>query len=342
MKLKVKNIVKETDDALTICFKNGSIFGKLSYKPGQFLTIHVPINGQVHKRAYSFSSSPLVDKDLKITVKRVENGLVSNYLHDTIKVGDRFEVDKPMGSFMVQPDKNNTNTYILFAGGSGITPIFSIIQSVLTSEPNSKILLIYANQSLGSIIFNAELKQLEKEYSKGFFVEHIVSALLNEDHNYHSGLITQTLLSQIFLKHEIAFEDHKYMICGPFGYMEKVKELLAANGITREKIMIEVFKMPQVKLIGKDLLSDVIINTNGQSYKIKVRGDKSILQQAMSDNIALPYSCRSGMCSTCKATCVSGKVKMIDGHFLDEKEVIEGKILTCVSYPESENIVIEL
>ncbi|WNH12745.1 2Fe-2S iron-sulfur cluster-binding protein [Thalassobellus suaedae] len=342
MKLLVKDIIRETHDALSVCFKNGGFFNKVSYKPGQFLTIHVPINGEIHKRAYSFSSCPKTDKDLKITIKRVDKGLVSNYVHDYLKAGDKLEVDKPMGSFFIEPKKDNVKTYVLFAGGSGVTPIFSIIKSVLATETHSKIILIYANQNIDSIIFHKDISILLEQYPNQFSVEHILSALNEENDNYHSGLLSEDLLTKIFTKHNLKFEDHTYMICGPFGYMEKAKELLKLNGISREKIKIEVFKAPIIKLSGKDLISNVTIKTNGKVHDIKVRGDKSILQQAMSDNIPLPYSCRSGMCSTCKATCISGDIKMIEGHFLDEKEVSNGKILTCVSYPESESVVIEL
>jgi len=341
MKLQVKHITKETNDALSLSFKNGNFFSKLSYKPGQFLTIHVPIDKVVHKRAYSFSSNPFTDKDLKITIKRVDKGLVSNHIHDFIKVGDKLEVDKPAGSFYIEPDKAVERQYVLFAGGSGITPIFSIAGSVLLKEPNSKILLVYANQSLESIIFHEEIKTLEKNFAKNFFVEHIIANIKKDEANYHAGLATKELLDKVFAKHALSFEDHVYMICGPFGYMEKIKEILGENGISREKIKIEVFKSPAIKMSGKNLISDVTIKVEGKTHQIKVRGDKSILQQAMSDNIALPYSCRSGMCSTCKAKCVSGEVKMIEGHILGEDEVAKGHILTCISYPESESLVVE-
>ncbi len=342
MKLVVKDIIKETNDAVSICFKNGNLFKKLKYKPGQFLTIHVPIDQMVQKRAYSFSSNPFTDKDLKITIKRVEKGLVSNYVHDYLKVGDKLEVDNPAGSFYVEPVNKAKKQYVLFAGGSGVTPMFSIVKSVLTEEKDSNVLLIYANQSMDSIIFHEEIKTLEKEYVNNFSVEHIISANQESKGNYYSGLATKALIDTIISKHGLKYEEHVYMICGPFGYMEKIKEILRDNGITREKIKVEVFKSPEVKVLGKNLISDVSLKFKGETHQLKVRGDKSILQQAMSNNIAVPYSCRSGMCSTCKAKCVSGEVKMIDGHFLSDKEVENGDILTCISYPVSEKIEIEL
>ena len=342
MKLLVKDIIKETDEAISIRFKNGNLFKKLKYKPGQFLTIHTTIEKKIEKRAYSFSSNPFTDKDLKITIKRVEKGLVSNYVHDYLKVGDKVEVDDPAGSFFVEPSSKTQKQYILFAGGSGVTPMFSIVKSVLTEEKNSKILLIYANQNIDSIIFHDEIKRLEEQYYNTFKVEHIVAQIPKDKDNYHSGLATQELIDRIFSKHNILFKDHQYMICGPFGYMEKIKEILNENGITREKIKVEVFKKPEVRVSGRNLESDVTIKHNGKEYQIKVNGDKTILRQAMSKNIALPYSCRSGMCSTCKAKCVEGEVKMIDGHYLSDNEVLSGDILTCISYPLSEKVVLEI
>lgn len=342
MKLQIKNIIKETEDAVSICFKNGNFFRKIKYKPGQFLTLHVPIDKMVHKRAYSFSSNPFTDKDLKVTIKRVENGLVSNYVHDFLKVGDKLVVDDPAGSFCVDPNPKESKQYVLFAGGSGVTPIFSILKSILSEEPNSKVLLIYANQNIDSIIFHDEIKSLETKYSERFFAEHIISAVKTSKENYHPGLATKSLIDKIFHKHHLEYKDYQYMICGPFGYMESIKSILGESGISRDKIKVEVFKPAVAKLSGKNFLSEVTLSFEGEKHQLQVRGDKSILQAAMSENIVIPYSCRSGMCSTCKAKCVEGEVEMTDGHFLPESEVASGAILTCISYPASEKVVLEI
>ncbi len=342
MKLVVKEIIKETKDAITICFKNGNFFKKLTYKPGQFMTISVPVNNTVHKRAYSFSSNPITDNDLKITVKRVEKGLISNYIHDLFKVGDKFEVEKPTGGFYVTPNKENEKQYVFFAGGSGITPIFSILKSILNKEPKSKILLIYANQNYEAIIFKDAIEALEKQYSASFSVEHILSKAGESKIKHHSGLLTEELLVAIMQKHKLSFQDNEYMICGPFGYMECAKELLSKNNVPPSKIKVEVFASPKIAVVGENQECDVQINYDNESYKIKVPKNKSILQMAMVNNIALPYSCRSGMCSTCKASCSTGEVVMTEGHFMSPEEVSEGKILTCISYPASENVVINL
>jgi len=342
MKLTVTDIIRETETAVTVCFKNGSFFKKLKYKAGQFITGHFLIDNVVHKRAYSFSSNPIVDKDIRITVKRVEKGLVSNFVNDKLKIGDSIEVEKPAGSFYVEPIKNSTKTYAFFAGGSGITPIFSIMRLLLEKEPNAKLLLVYANQDYQSIIFREKVEELSKQHGNRVMVEHLLSRNESPDFNCHSGLITDSLIVELFEKHEINFENVFCMICGPFGFMEAVKSILHVNGVKSGNIKVELFKSPEVVLTGKDLISDVEIKYNGDSYQMQVQGNKSILQTALKNNIALPYSCRSGMCSTCKASCISGDIKMTEGHFLDVKEVNDGNILTCISYPLSEKVVISI
>ena len=342
MKLVVKEILKQTEDTITVCFKNRSLFNKISYKPGQFMTLYISINGVVHKRAYSFSSNPFTDKDLKVTVKRVYKGLVSNYIHEQLRVGDTLEIDKPTGSFFVEPNKREQKQYVFFAGGSGVTPIFSIIKSILEKEPNSTILLVYANQNSSAVIFKEELFSLELNYSSNFYIEHIISHECPKSPNYHSGLVTDALIVELFKKHAIPFSNQIYMICGPFGFMEAVKSILNVNGVKYKHIKVELFKSPDVVIDIENLMSDVEIQLNGTSHKIQVAGNRSILQAAMAKNIVLPYSCRSGMCATCKASCISGEIKMTKGHFLEQSEVDQGKILTCVSYPASENVVIAI
>jgi ring-1,2-phenylacetyl-CoA epoxidase subunit PaaE len=340
MQLRVTEILKESPEAVSIRFRNSSIFRKLRYLPGQFLTLHVPIGGQIYTRAYSFSSNPYTDRDLQITVKRVAHGVVSNYLNGHLKTGDRLKVDSPTGSFVVVPGKKEKRQFVFFAGGSGITPVFSILVSLLEKEPQTRLLLIYANQRYDSIIFRNELTALQNRFPQRLAVEHILDTDARDEPNFHTGLISESLVEGILDKHRISYGDPIYMICGPFGYMERVKGMLLEWKVPSEQIKIEIFKSPPVRISGKELISNVELHLNGRRFSIQVAGDKSILQAAMKQNILLPYSCRSGMCATCMATCISGAVKMTDGHLLPPSEESKGKILTCVSYPVSEQIVI--
>ncbi len=341
MLLTVKEIITETEDTVSVILQKKSFFSKIKYKAGQFLTVKIPIKNKIEKRAYSFSSSPFTDNFLKITVKKVKEGLVSNYICDTLQPGTKIEVEKPAGSFYVVPDKNAAHHYVLFAGGSGITPIFSIIKSVLKKEPLSKILLIYANRNEKTTIFREAIQHLETTYPDTFKVEHILEKVENKLPNYHQDLLNEELVDHIIEKHRLSYLQGKYMMCGPQGFMDKAKEILALKGIPRSAIKLEAFKANFVTSSdAKKLASDVVIYEEGKKHSLTVSGDKTILQAAMANNIMLPYSCKSGMCSSCKAKCVSGSVKMIDGHFLSDEEVANGEILTCVSFPTSENVSI--
>ncbi|WP_025739646.1 ferredoxin--NADP reductase [Aquimarina pacifica] len=341
MNLTVQEIINETEDAVSVVFNKGGIFNKIKYKAGQFLTVKIPIKGKIEKRAYSFSSSPVTDKFLRITVKKVQEGLVSNYICDNLKKGEKVEIDKPAGSFFVIPDKKTKNKYVFFAGGSGITPIFSIIQTVLEKEPLSDAVLIYANRNEESIIFKKALEDLETKYPSKLSIEHILEKKTTDLPNYHQDLLNEDLISEILQKHQLQYTDGKYMMCGPQGFMDTAKEILAKNGITRDKIKLEAFSANFVRSSNaKDLLSNVTIYHDNKKHTLEVPGDKTILQAAMANNIMLPYLCRSGMCSNCKAKCVSGDVKMIDGHLLSEEEVAEGNILTCISFPTTEDVSI--
>ena len=340
MILKVKEIIQETPEAVTVCFKNGSFFRKIKYLPGQFIMLDFKIGKDTVKRAYSFSSSPDTEKDLRITVKKVKGGYVSNYVNNVLKPNDKIKADVAMGSFFVDPNKNQKKQYVLFGAGSGITPVYSIAKSILAKEPKSKILLIYANQNKENIIFFTHLNELEKKYPNQLFVEHILSE--NLDPKFHTGFLTQEILETIFNKYNLTFTNHKYMMCGPSGFMDNTVKILKEKGVPRNQIMLEAFKAPTVKIDRKNLVSNVIIKHNKETYELKVPGDKTILQQAMSNNIPLPYSCRSGMCSTCKGNCIEGETTMSEGHLLTDSQIASGEVLTCITYPNSENVTIEI
>jgi len=339
MILTVKEIIHETNDSVSVILKNKNFFNKIKYKAGQFLTVKIPIKNKIEKRAYSFSSSPVTDKFLKITVKKVKEGLVSNYICNSLKAGEKIEIEKPAGSFYIEPNKNASFNYVFFAGGSGITPIFSIIKTVLEKEPLSKILLIYSNRDEQSIIFKKHLENLSQKFANNFAVEHILEKNSDKSHNYHQDLLNEELVNEILVKYNLKYPEGKYMMCGPQGFMDNAKKILAKNGISRDQIKLEAFKANFVTSSdAKDLVSTVTIYYNNKKHTIDVPGDKTILQAAMANNVLLPYSCRSGMCSSCKAKCLSGKVKMIDGHLLPKEEIDEGNILTCISFPKTKNI----
>lgn len=349
MYLTVEKIIKETDDAVSVVFKSPGFFKRIKYKSGQFLTFKFPIKeGGVKKRAYSLSSSPSIDKFLRITVKRVENGLVSNFICNDLEEGHMIEIEKPMGNFFISPDQRKQKQYVMLAAGSGITPIYSMLQSILTKEPKSNVMLIYSNRSKESIIFKDKLEALIAKYPKKLVVHHLLGVNSTDDVglNYHSKRFEASVFDTIMEKESLSYKTSNFLICGPDGFMDAVLEVLNSKNVAPEKIQKEAFSIDFSKLVkvsDKDDINSVVkVNGVGGNDTIQVSKGKTILQAALDQDVAIPYSCRSGMCSSCKAICKSGEVTMIDGHLLPQSEVDQGFILTCVAFPQTENVEITL
>lgn len=340
MVLTVEKIVHETKDAVSVIFKKPGFFKSVKYKPGQFLTLKIPINNKIENRSYSLSSSPFLHKFLRITVKKVDGGLVSNYICNELKEGQKIKVEKPLGNFFIEPNKSQSKKYVMLAGGSGITPIYSILISVLEKEPNSKITLVYANRNLNSIIFKEELSNLQTKYPDKISITHLLDKADNlPNHNYHNKRLNTQLLDYILEKNLTNYNEGKFMLCGPQGFMDNAVEILESKGVLKHNIMIEAFTADLSKMENEAVeQSNVLVEGVGFNTEIKVKKGETILQAALNQNLDIPYSCRSGMCSSCKAKCTQGNIKMLDGHLLSSDEVNEGYILTCVAYPTTEEV----
>ncbi len=345
--LKVKNIIQETKDAISIVFEQPS--KKISYKSGQFLTLIVPVAGKEVRRAYSLCSSPFVDTDLAVSVKRVEKGLMSNWLPDHLKVGDTLKVMEPMGQFTTEYSSGNKRHLIMFAGGSGITPMMSIIKSLLTQEPDSICSLIYCNRDIDSIIFKNQFEVLQTQYEGRLHVIHILD---NAPMNWQglSGLLNKEMLTKLFERIPVwGLEKTTYLMCGPEGMMKNVETLLAEHQIPREKIFKESFVAGVLDKPRKDdqpaaekKTRDVTIRYDGQEHVIAVPHNKTILETALDQGIDLPYSCQSGLCTACRGKALSGQVKLDEEEGLSKSERAEGYVLTCVGHPMTDDVVIEI
>jgi ring-1,2-phenylacetyl-CoA epoxidase subunit PaaE len=320
--LTVKKIIQETKDAITIVFEQPPT--KINYKSGQFLTLIATINGKDVRRAYSLCSSPFVDTDLAVTVKRVENGLMSNWLPDNLKPGMKMKVMEPMGQFTTEFSKNNKRHLVLFGGGSGITPMMSIIKSVLSQEPDSICSLIYCNRDIDSIIFKEEFTQMETQ--------------------------DEGRLEKLFERiPDWGIDKTTYLMCGPEGMMKNVETLLAEHNIPKEKIFKESFvqgtidKAVKSEPVSNELRSrEVTIRYDNQEFKITVPPTSTILFTALDQGIDLPYSCQSGLCTACRGKAISGIVKLDEEEGLSKSERDEGYVLTCVGHPMSDDVVIEI
>jgi ring-1,2-phenylacetyl-CoA epoxidase subunit PaaE len=347
--LRVKDIIQETRDAITIVFEHPS--QKINYKAGQFLTLIVPVQGKDVRRAYSLCSSPFVDTDLAVTVKRVENGLMSNWLADNLKAGQSLKIMEPMGQFTTEFEAKRKRHLVMFAGGSGITPMLSIIKSILTQEPLSIVSLIYCNRDIESIIFKNELEKWETKFEGRLHVIHILD---NAPMNWqgYSGLLNHDMLTRLFERIPDWGNDTTYLMCGPEGMMKNVESLLALRNISSNKIFKESFVQGTIDKDAKketapvegsaDKAREVTIRYDGQEYKVMVEPQNTILQTALDQGIDLPYSCQSGLCTACRGKALSGKVKLDEEEGLSQSERAEGYVLTCVGHPLTDDVVIEI
>jgi len=347
--LRVKRIINETKDAISIVFEQPAA-GNIQYKSGQFLTLIVPVQGKEVRRAYSLCSSPFVDDDLAVSVKRVENGLMSNWLPDNLKQGDMIKVMEPMGQFTTEFQKENKRHLIMFAGGSGITPMMSIIKSLLTQEPESIVSLIYCNRNVDSIIFNDALNEWEVKHEGRLHILHVLDEAPMNWQGY-SGLLNPDMLKKLFERiPDWGIDKTTYLMCGPEGMMKNVETLLQAHAIPANKIFKESFvqgtidksKKEEAPAAVANKAREVTIRYDGQEFKIMVEPNHTILETALDQGIDLPYSCQSGLCTACRGKALSGQVKLDEEEGLSQSERAEGYVLTCVGHPLTDDVVIEI
>lgn len=355
-KLKVKAIQAETEDAVTVVFEvPDSLADTFQYTQGQYLTLRFYFNGQEERRAYSMCSSPL-DDDLAVTVKRLKGGQVSNYLHDQLKVGETVEVMPPEGRFYTPLQEDHQKTYYIFGAGSGITPLMSILKTILEKEPLSKVCLLYGNRNEDTIIFKDSLEALERRYRDQLVVEHILSQPKREKSSGllsflskgtvlwegKVGRIDAAAVKEFISKHPHRTGDVEYFICGPGRMIEAVEAALKSMSVDKKRIHTERFT---TDVDEKDKAkgtagAKITVHLNGNTIETEVPEGKTILDVLLDLRYDPPYSCHSGACSTCMAKMNSGSVKMDACYALDDDEIAEGYILTCQSHPTSE--VVEL
>ncbi|MHA4894098.1 FAD-binding oxidoreductase [Pedobacter sp. PWIIR3] len=339
--LKVVEKRKETDDVVTLCFKQPGL-KKIKYLAGQYLTLIFRVNERRYIRPYSFSSCPGVDELLEITVKRVVNGIISNHICDIVAEGDIIQVMPPMGDFVYKEDKGFNSIY-LWGVGSGITPLISITKYILFTEPTVKVHLIYGNRSHESTIFLQQIQELQKQYQHSFYVKHFYTILVVDDDNPNiiQGRIDQTkALSILEQDHDLAMSAH--YICGPTGLKESVKKALAIRNINPNHIFSEDFELiKDPKDFDNVFTQKMQLRFQEQTYQLEVIKGKSILEAALDADIELPYSCQTGNCSTCKGMLISGMAKMI-GLSEERSDLVKNEYLLCCSYPLNNNVLIEI
>lgn len=347
--LTLSAIQDETNGAYTLRFQTAEpVFSQ--YKAGQYLTLKLVINGEQVRRAFSLSSSPVADKDLAVTIKRLAGGKASNYLRDKLIVGDKVEVFPPMGNFAVETDANNRKHYILIGAGSGITPLMSMLKTVLSVEKNSKVSLWYGNRNESSIIFDKALEKLQAQYGERLTVVHVLSkpaatwtgqtGRLDEDKIY-------SLVSDLFMKDEYR---KVYYLCGPEGMMKAGQAALDKHGVNPADVHREYYTAPAptdeeiAKVHGEKPAANTEIVTiilDGDTYQVPVASGQYIVDAAIDFGIDPPYSCQAGICTTCRGLCKAGKVEMDESEGLSDQEIREGYVLTCQAKVVQGPVVIE-
>ena len=347
-KITVKDIRKETNDCVSIAFDiPGELKTDFLFKQGQNITIKSIINGEEIRRSYSICSSPF-DNELRVAVKKVYDGAFSSFANQQLKKGDVLDVLPPTGTFFTELNITNKKSYVFFAAGSGITPVISIIKTILLTETGSSVTLVYGNKNVSSIIFKEDIEALKDKYLQRFRTFYVLSrertdATINygridaEKCNLFSGLINFTSVDEFF-------------ICGPEGMIFAVKKFLESKGVESNKIHFELFTTPTRKntkiytavTVQEDVGSEIIVKSDGRSFNFKLDYDSNnILDAALAQGADLPFACKGGVCTTCRAKLIEGKVEMEANYGLEPDEVKAGFILTCQSHPRSKKVVVD-
>lgn len=349
--LKVASIERTTRDAVVVAFDvPQELKEKFHFRPGQYLNVRAQVDGEELRRSYSICAAPH-DNILRVAVKRVYDGAFSNWANTELQPGDTVEVMPPDGNFTIDFDPQAQRGYAAFAVGSGITPILSLVKTALDTEPNSTFTLFYANRASSSIMFREEIEDLKNRYMERFSVVYIMSRE-HQDIDLFNGRLDAEKVNQL-LSVWLPVEKIDYaFVCGPHDMTEQVVATLKERGLAKEQIKYELFGAPK----GPRTTADgavprrapgaedchLTIVQDGITREITIaKNNKSLLDSAMEQGIELPYSCKGGVCSTCRCKVVEGEVDMDANFALEDYEVNMGFVLSCQSFPVTDKVVID-
>jgi len=346
--LTILDIKKETKDCVSITLDvPDDLKDKYQFKAGQYLTFKKHINNEDVRRSYSICSSNY-ENELKVAVKKVEDGRFSTYANEVLKSGEALDTMPPMGKFILSSeDADAKGTFVFFAAGSGITPIISLIKTLLHSNSENKVILFYGNSTSDGVIFKEELEDLKDKHVNNFSLHYLLSREILGAALFNGRIDKEK--TEAFAKYFFdASSVQKYFICGPEQMIFNVKDGLEALGITKEKIKFELFSSPDQpkqntnKTAAKDtrrVLSKIKIQQDGNEYDFNLYSDgDSILDAALNSGADLPFACKGGVCCTCKAKLESGEVNMEVNYGLEEDEIEAGYILTCQAHPTTDSV----
>ncbi len=348
--IQVSEVHKETKDCTAITFDIPEELQEIfSYKQGQHLTLKTLIEGDEIRRSYSLCSSPLENK-WQVAVKRINGGIFSNFANDKLNAGDVLEIMPPVGNFFVEADPSNTKNYIVFAAGSGITPILSIIKTHLASEPNSTFKLFYLNRNVKSIIFKEEIEALRNTYFGRFEIFYFLTKE-QRDIPLLNGRFTSEKIKELTSKVINVSEVDECFVCGPEEMIFLICDELVNAGLSKDKIHYELFfsgvteedKKKAAEVVEHKFEgTEVTIIDGGKEFHFAMDDDyDNILDGALAAGADLPFACKGGVCSTCKCKVLDGAVEMKKNYALEEDEVAKGLVLSCQAVPTTEKVVVD-
>lgn len=348
--LMVTDVKRETRDAVVLTLSPQPEHVKLfSFTQGQYLTFRATVDGGEARRTYSICSA-VQDRQLRVGIKRTKGGLFSNWANEHITIGQMLDVMPPIGNFFVPLDVANKKHYVAFAGGSGITPILSIVKTTLLTEAASRFTLFYANEASSSIMFREELEDLKNIFMGRLNLAHILHRE-QQDIELFNGLITTEKCALLF-KYWLDLKTvDTVFICGPQPMMLSVNAALRSHGLSQQQIKIELFATPEMakrkhqpdagttNVQPETCEATFIIEGRARTITMKKKFE-TLLEAGMREGMELPHACKSGVCSTCRAMIVAGEVDMDQNFALEDYEISRGYILTCQSYPATDKVVV--
>jgi len=345
--LPIQEVIRESSDAISICLAQ-PLVDRIPYLPGQYVTIKVLIEGVTHYRTYSLSSTPRLDRFLSLTIKRVAGGKVSNYLNDYAEKGQLLEFLRPGGNFLLKTATSEKRRIILIGGGSGITPLMSMLRAVLYHEPYSRVSLLYASRKREDTIFRQRLESLQAKFPDRLQLRIWLSSetLPIQSDIYQAGRMQAEDIQQLLNATQQDALPQSFFLCGPAGLMQMAEQtLLKADiqpaSIAKEKFVVdEEIRTNQQALDGPTHTVEIIFGE--ETHHIKVPPGTTILQAAQAQGVDLPYSCRRGICAACMSRLLDGQVDMDNPEALLEFEKVNGKVLTCQAHPTTEGVRIRI
>lgn len=349
-RLEIAEIVPETAEASSIRFAvPPELEETFRFRPGQHLTLKAEIGGEEVRRNYSLCVAPQ-DEEVKVTVKRIAGGLFSNWANDRLRRGDKLDVMPPHGSFTWDFAPGAANHYVGFAGGSGITPVISLLKTAMLTEPDSRFTLLYGNRDSQSVIFLEALAKLKNRFMDRLEVHHFLDEETGEIELFN-GMLDRAKCDEILDGLVDPAEAAAFFVCGPGPMMDAAEEALLARGVDRPRIHLERFTadrppealQAQLEAMSKDAQGlSMLVTLDGRKRRVAFDATAgNILDSARLAGLPAPFACKAGVCATCRARVVSGEVDMAARYGLTDEEVANGYVLTCQSVPKGEGVELD-